>query len=205
MSLVLPRVYPITDRKLSGLSHAEQVKALIEGGATFIQLREKELPGRDFFEDAKNALDIVRSANAKLLINDRVDLAIALGADGVHLGQNDLPPEEARKLLGDKAIIGFSTHNQKQALDALSMPIDYLAIGPVFATSTKSDPDPVVGLEGIRLAKDIVAGLPLVAIGGITEQTLRDVFSAGADSAAMIGDLVGSSDIAGTLKRSLSL
>lgn len=205
MSLVLPRVYPITDRKLSGLSHAEQVKALIEGGATFIQLREKELPGRDFFEDAKNALDIVRSANAKLLINDRVDLAIALGADGVHLGQNDLPPEEARKLLGDKAIIGFSTHNQKQALDALSMPIDYLAIGPVFATSTKSDPDPVVGLEGIRLAKDIVARLPLVAIGGITEQTLRDVFSAGADSAAMIGDLVGSSDIAGTLKRSLSL
>lgn len=205
MSLVLPRVYPITDRKLSGLSHAEQVKALIEGGATFIQLREKELPGRDFFEDAKNALDIVRSANAKLLINDRVDLAIALGADGVHLGQNDLPPEEARKLLGDKAIIGFSTHNQKQALDALSMPIDYLAIGPVFATSTKSDPDPVVGLEGIRLAKDIVAGLPLVAIGGITEQTLRDVFSAGADSAAMIGDLVGSSDITGTLKRSLSL
>ena len=150
MPLVIPRIYPITHRKLSGLSHAEQVRALVEGGASFIQIREKEMPGGAFFEDAKRAMDIAHAAGARILINDRVDIAIAVGADGVHLGQNDLPPAEARKLLGSKAIIGYSNHNIEQAKQAIDLSIDYLAIGPIFSTSTKINADPVIGLEGIR-------------------------------------------------------
>src|SRR5437762_3670766 len=114
MSLQLPRVYPITDRSISSLTHAEQVARLIEGGATFIQLREKTETPREFFADAAPALRVARDAGVTLLINDRVDIALALGADGVHLGQTDLPVIAARKLLGPKAIIGYSTHNLEQ-------------------------------------------------------------------------------------------
>ncbi len=204
MELNLPRVYPITDRRISGLTHAEQVRALVEGGATFIQLREKQLSGRAFFEDAKEAVHIARVSGVKLLINDRVDLAMALGVDGVHLGQTDLPPAEARKLLGEDAIIGFSTHGVEQAREAVTMQIDYLAIGPIFATSTKSDHDPVVGLEGIRALRTIVGSLPLVAIGGIGEANLDSVLLAGADSAAMISGLLSKQDISEAMKKLMS-
>jgi thiamine-phosphate pyrophosphorylase len=186
-----PRIYPITDRKVSGLSHTEQVERLINGGATLIQLREKDLHGRDFFEDAKRCVEIARAAGVKILINDRVDLVMALGADGVHLGQYDLPPTEARRLLGENAIIGVSTHNTLQEKDASNLPIDYIAIGPVFATSTKSNPDPIVGIEGIKDVRNIAADKTIVAIGGINESNLAEIFAAGADSAAMIGELVG--------------
>jgi thiamine-phosphate pyrophosphorylase len=205
MPFTLPRIYPVTDRNISGLSHAEQVTALVEGGGRLIQLREKNLSGREFFEDAKHALFIAHAAGVKLLINDRVDLAMALGADGVHLGQADLPPVEVRKLLGENAIIGFSTHNIEQAAVALEMPIDYIAIGPVFATSTKVNPDPVVGLDGIRSVRRIADDRQIVAIGGITETSLAGVFEAGADSAAMIGTLLGNgSRIAETMHSFLS-
>lgn len=185
-----PRIYPITDRKVSGLSHSEQVERLINGGARLIQIREKDLPGRDFFEDAKRCVEIARAARVKILINDRVDLAMALGADGVHLGQYDLPPTEARKLLGENAIIGVSTHNILQAKDASNLPVDYLAIGPIFATSTKTNPDPTVGIEGIKDVRNIVGDKTIVAIGGINGSNLAEVFAAGADSAAMIGELI---------------
>lgn len=204
MPFTLPRIYPITDRNISGLSHAEQVAALIEGGATLIQLREKNLSGREFFEDAKRACDIARAAGAKLLINDRVDLVMALGADGVHLGQQDLPPAEARKLLGENAIVGFSTHNIQQLSAALEMPLDYVAIGPIFATSTKTNPDPVVGLNGIRAVREIAGDRAIVAIGGITEKNLADVFEAGADSAAMIGAVLGNGSHIADAMRSFS-
>ncbi|HKX84681.1 MAG TPA: thiamine phosphate synthase [Pyrinomonadaceae bacterium] len=187
----IPRIYPITDRKLSGLSHAEQVRALVEGGASFIQIREKEMSGGAFFEDAKRAMEIAHAAGARILINDRVDIAIVVGADGVHLGQNDLPPVEARKLLGAKAIIGYSTHNIDQAKQASYLPIDYLAIGPVFTTSTKPNADPVVGLEGVQAVRNLANNLSIVAIGGINETNMAAVFEAGADSAAMIGAVLG--------------
>lgn len=203
MPLQLPRIYPITDRRLSGLTHAEQVKALVEGGATFIQLREKELSGRAFFEDAMKAKDIARSAGAKLLINDRVDIAMALGADGVHLGQTDLPPEAARNLLPSEAIVGFSTHNVEQARQALAMPVDYLAIGPIFTTSTKAEHDPVVGLEGIGLVRELIGHLPLVAIGGIREADLYRIRTAGANSAAMVSGIVGERDITRAMRNLL--
>ena len=181
------KVYPITDLRLTGLSHAEQVTRLIQGGATLIQLREKSLSPREFFHQAQAALEVARAHDVRIIINDRVDIALALHADGVHLGQDDMPPHAARKLLGDEALIGLSTHNPAQALSASTFPIDYLAIGPVFPTSSKNKPDPVVGLAGLREVRDAVAHLPLVAIGGITAQNIESVMKESANCVAVIG------------------
>ena len=147
MKLPLPPVYPITDRRLAGTDHAAQVRALASAGARFIQLREKELPDDQLYAEARSALEAAVDAGVTLIINDRVDLAVALKAPGVHLGQSDLTPDSARRLLGPDAIIGFSTHNIGQVREAVKMPIDYLAFGPIFPTSTKEDPDPVTGIE----------------------------------------------------------
>jgi thiamine-phosphate pyrophosphorylase len=185
-SFRLPPVYPITDTQISGLSHAEQVAFFADGGATLVQLREKRAPALKFYEEAKAALAVAKERGVQLVINDRVDIALAVGAAGVHLGQDDLPPEAARRLLGDEAIIGYSTHSVAQALEAARLPIDYLAIGPIFATSTKENPDPVVGLDGLRAVRAAIGNLPLVAIGGITTANTPEVLQAGADSAAMI-------------------
>src|SRR5439155_8132433 len=181
MRFELPKVYPITDVLLSGLSHAEQVERLISGGATLIQLREKHAGSREFYYDARAALVAARNSNVRLIINDRADLALALKADGVHLGQSDIPVEAARRLLGEKAIIGVSTHDLAQVELAARMPIDYVAFGPVFTTATKGNPDPVVGLETLREARAMLTSLPLVAIGGITAANAAAVFAAGAD------------------------
>lgn len=172
------------------MSHAEQVMKLIEGGASFIQLREKTLSALQFYEEAKEALAVARQHGAKIIINDRVDLALVLGADGVHLGQDDLPPEDARRILGPQAIIGFSTHSLEQAKDALKQPIDYLAIGPIFATETKTDTAPVVGLHGLSEVKAIAEKTPVVAIGGITEARISKVLDAGADTVAVISAIL---------------
>jgi len=180
-SFRLPRVYPITDTRVSGLSHAEQVARLAAGGATVVQLRDKHAPPSDFYEQAKAALEVARQHGVQLIINDRVDLALALGAGGVHLGQDDLPPEAARTLLGDDVVIGFSTHNLAQAIEASTWPIDYLALGPIFATSTKENPDPVVGLELLRAVRRAIGERPLVAIGGISHLNAREAIEAGAD------------------------
>lgn len=191
---MLPKIYPITDVSITRLSHAEQVRRLIAGGARFIQLREKHSSPKDFYQDAEKALEIARESGTKIIINDRVDVALALKADGVHLGQDDLPPEEARKILGEKAIIGFSTHNLEQASDAVKLPVDYIAIGPVFATKTKENPDEIVGLEIVKQMRDVIKNFPLVAIGGISSENFREVLSAGADSAAIISDLLSDAD-----------
>lgn len=187
--LPFPKVYPITDIRLSGLSHAEQVGHLSTGGSTFIQLREKNLPGAEFFNHAMRAVKLARQRSVRIIINDRADIALATKADGVHLGQDDLPPEAARRILGNDAIIGYSTHNLDQARRAQSLPIDYLAIGPIFPTTSKSDSEPVLGLEGVRLVAQ-VAGLPVVAIGGITLENAASVIDAGATSVAVISALL---------------
>src|ERR1043165_4988002 len=178
----LPKIYPITDRTISGLSHSDQVKQLIDGGATLIQLREKTLSPRDFVQDAREALSIAHGAGVKLIINDRVDIALATGADGVHLGQTDIPVEAARRLLGGRAIIGYSTHNLDQVEEAVRRPIDYLAFGPIFPTATKANPDPTVGLNELAQIKNLAGLLPLVAIGGISADRIREVLMSGADS-----------------------
>ena len=190
MIVPLPTVYPITDVRLSGLSHAEQLAALHDGGATFVQLREKTLSPFDFFEQAKEAVASARTRGVRVIINDRADIALAVKADGVHVGQDDLPPESVRRMLGNEAIVGYSTHNVEQVRYALSLPIDYLAIGPIFPTTTKSDTEPVVGLEGIRAAARIAGTLPIVAIGGINEENAPAVIDAGATSVALISALL---------------
>ena len=186
----LPRVYPLTDVAISGLSHAEQVEALIAGGASVIQLREKNASPATFFEQAQFALEVARQHHCRLIINDRVDLALALKADGVHLGQDDMPPAAARKILGPEAIIGVSTHNVEQAREALDQPIDYLAIGPIFSTTSKQDTAAVFGLEGLKAVRAVVGSVPLVAIGGIDHHNAALVIEAGADSVAVIGALL---------------
>ncbi|PYS51901.1 MAG: thiamine phosphate synthase [Acidobacteria bacterium] len=186
----LPKLYPITDARLSGLSHAEQVRRLSAGGATFIQLRGKQTDAREFYREAEEALQFARSRNVSLIINDRVDIALALSASGAHLGQYDLPPAAARELLGEQAIIGFSTHNIEQAIEAARLPVDYIAIGPIFETKSKENPDPVVGLEGLRRVRQLVGQIPLVAIGGIRQENIREVLAAGADSVAVISLLL---------------
>ncbi|HEV2835671.1 MAG TPA: thiamine phosphate synthase [Pyrinomonadaceae bacterium] len=188
-SFRLPRVYPITDVSISGLSHAEQIALLADGGATLVQLREKHAPPVQFYEQANAAMAVARERGVHIIINDRADIALAVGADGVHLGQDDLPPEAARRLLGGHAVIGYSTHSVSQALEATKLPVDYIAIGPIFQTSTKENPSPVVGLNGLRAVRDAIGKLPLVAIGGITPANAEEVIAAGADSVAMISGL----------------
>jgi thiamine-phosphate pyrophosphorylase len=190
LRIKLPKLYPITDARLSGLSHAEQVRRLGAGGATFVQLREKHLSPRDFYREAEEALSVARSHGVRLIINDRVDIALALSADGVHLGQDDLPPAAARELLGDEAILGFSTHSIEQAIAASRLPVDYIAIGPIYPTASKENPDPVVGLDGLRRVRQVVGPIPLVAIGGIRLENIEDVLEAGADSVAVISILL---------------
>jgi len=201
--LILPRVYALTDVGLSGLSHAEQVELLSAGGATLVQLREKGMPAREFYEQAKAAVDVAVQRGVQLIINDRVDVALAVGAHGVHLGQDDMPPEAARKLLGPNAVIGYSSHNIEQAIAATKLPIDYLAIGPIFATTTKSDTAPVLGLEGLRAVRQAIGSIPLVAIGGITSANAAGVIAAGADSVAMISALLSNSHRISEATRSL--
>ncbi|MBK9163568.1 MAG: thiamine phosphate synthase [Acidobacteria bacterium] len=189
-SLKLPRIYPVTDRELSGLSHAEQVRRLADAGATLIQLREKSLAAREFYLEACEAVAAAREVGITLLINDRVDIALMTGADGVHLGQTDLPPAAARRLLGDDAIIGFSTHSLAEAIAAAEEPIDYIAFGPIFPTATKTDTEPVVGLAQLTEIRKALPNIPLVAIGGINVSNIADVIRAGADSAAVISSAV---------------
>ena len=200
----LPRVYPIVD--LAAFASAEDpipavshfVDALIRGGATILQLRDKVGGARRTLSCARELRRITRD-RARLIINDRADLALAAGADGVHLGQDDLPPNLVRPIFavaepGDNRQplwIGYSTHNLDQIHLANSMPVDYIAVGPVFATASKANPDPVVGINGVRQARQATTK-PLVAIGGITRGNCLEVREAGADSVAVISDLLES-------------
>lgn len=190
MSFALPKIYPITDTRISGLSHLEQVKQLVDGGATFIQLRDKYSTPHNFFESAIAVMDFAKPRGIRIIINDRVDIALALSADGIHLGQDDMPVAKARMLLGEKAIIGFSTHSLRQAIEASSLPLDYIAIGPVFSTQTKEVPDPIVGLEIVKEVRTVIGERPIVAIGGIDRGNYASVIEAGATSVAIISDLL---------------
>jgi len=172
------------------LSHAEQVKRLIAGGAKLIQLRDKQATPREFYHQAAGALKVARDLGGRLIVNDRVDIALALKADGVHLGQTDMPVQAARDLLGQTAIIGISTHNLAQAQLATRWPVDYIAFGPIFATASKENPDPTVGLSRLAEVRSIVGALPLVAIGGIDFANACETLSFGADALAIISALV---------------
>ena len=164
-------------------------RAFVASGATILQIRHKEHWSRDFFREAEGVAELCESAAVRLIVNDRADFAMLLNA-GLHLGQDDLPPSPARKLLGSKQVIGLSTHNAGQLSAAILEPVDYLALGPIFSTSSKEQPDPEVGLEKLRAWRGIASQFPLVAIGGITRENALSVIEAGADSVAVIGDLL---------------
>ena len=186
----LPVFYPILDTGLlarCGLPATTAAEAILEAGARILQFRHKDFFSRAVFEEAERIATLCRNAAALFILNDRADVAALLGA-GMHLGQDDLAPADARKIVGPECIIGFSTHHREQLHAADAEPADYLAIGPIFATASKHNPDPVVGLEELRALRAITKK-PLVAIGGITRETARSVLESGADSLAIIGDL----------------
>jgi thiamine-phosphate pyrophosphorylase len=190
--LVLPRFYPILDAGLllkTGLSIEGFARELRAAGIRFLQYRDKEAADELLLERAAVLRRIFPSSDSCLILNDRVPLVLPAGYDGVHVGQEDLSPLEARVMLGPGVVVGISTHGERQLLDAADSPVDYVAIGPVFATSSKQVPDPVVGLEGVRAARALT-DKPLVAIGGISRVNCASVVEAGADSVAVISDLL---------------
>ena len=193
MNVRLPRVYPIVDTTTLARFDFDSVRAagaLLEGGARILQFRHKGFWSRDVFAQAQEIAALCVSAGAPLIINDRADYARLLDA-GVHLGQDDLLPADARTVIGSEAIVGFSTHNSVQMCAAQTEPVDYVAFGPVFTTASKERPDPTVGIAGLRTALAINSK-PLVAIGGITRDNASLCWDAGADSVAVIGDLLPS-------------
>ena len=160
---------------------------ILEGGARILQVRHKGLFTRGVFAEIERVAALCREAGALFVLNDRADIARLAGA-GLHLGQDDLTPEEARRVVGAETVIGFSTHNERQFRDAINQPADYVALGPIFSTGSKQNPDPVVGLEELRRLRPLTTR-PVVAIGGITRANANSVLMAGADSVAVIGDL----------------
>ncbi|MBZ5570998.1 MAG: thiamine phosphate synthase [Acidobacteriia bacterium] len=188
--LQLPRLYAILDSSCfpSDGTLFSAAEALATAGVTLLQYRNKSGHARQMLEQARELKH--RLGNSiQLIMNDRADLAVAAGFDGVHVGQDDLSPEGARKVIGDKLWLGVSTHNPEQVREADKTTADYIAVGPVFATTSKANPDPVIGLEGVRRARSLTEK-PLVAIGGITRANCRSVIEAGADSVAVISDLL---------------
>ena len=193
MALKLPPLYAILDPEQTRGRPAERVlAALLEAGVSILQLRVKSLPPVDFLELAKQARAVTRAHGCQLIINDRVDIALACGADGVHLGQDDLPLSAGRKLMGQK-IIGISTHDLDQARAAERAGADYIGFGPMFGTRTKATGYEARGPEMLQQIRGAVT-LPIVAIGGITEANVQEVWQAGADSVAIIGDVLHDND-----------
>jgi thiamine-phosphate pyrophosphorylase len=186
----LPRLYAILDASCFSDSQLlfSTAEEFLAGGVTLMQYRNKSGNAREMLEEARE-LKRRLGDGAKLIMNDRADLCLAAGFDGVHVGQEDLSPERARKVVGATLWLGVSTHNPEQVKEAEKTSANYIAIGPVFSTSSKATPDPLVGLEGVRQARALTRK-PLVAIGGINRANCRSVIEAGADSVAVISDLM---------------
>jgi thiamine-phosphate pyrophosphorylase len=193
--MVLPRLYAILDVELTrerGLDPREVSLALLDGGCALVQLRTKALGGAAFLRVAEELVAEAHSRGARIIVNDRADIARLSGADGVHVGQDDLPPTIVRRLM-PAGLLGLSTHSEEQFEAGLREPVDYLAVGPVFGTGTKETGYPPRGLQFVRWAA-ARADRPVVAIGGITRETAPDVLAAGASSVAVISDLLAGND-----------
>ena len=188
----LPKLYAIVDAgalAVRSMPLEEFARGLRAAGVGLVQYRDKDGSPQQVLAAAQVLREVFRGTDCKLILNDRADLCVVAEFDGVHVGQEDLSPEDVRRVVGPDRLIGLSTHNEDQLRAADASCADYLAMGPVFATGTKVDPDPVVGLEGVRRARELTRK-PLVAIGGITSQTARAVIEAGADSVAVISGLL---------------
>jgi thiamine-phosphate pyrophosphorylase len=187
----LPRLYAIADAAFG--DPVQLAAELFDAGAKLVQVRNKQASARELLEQVDRIL-LLAPADADVIVNDRADVALIAGAAGVHLGQTDLLPVHARRVLGFEKVIGFSTHNLEQAREADGFPVDYVAVGPIFTTATKENPDPVVGLEGLTSICRAIQK-PVVAIGGIKLTNAREVLKAGATSIAVISDLLASPDV----------
>lgn len=188
------KLYLVTDRGLAGERAIEDiVKEAVEGGVTMVQLREKDIATRDFIALALRLKDVLKPYGVPLIINDRVDVALASGAEGVHIGQSDMPYAIARKLLGPSKIIGLSVENFEQIEEANSLDVDYIGVSPVFATPTKTDTAEPFGLDGLRKAVRMSVH-PTVAIGGMNEHAAADVMACGTDGIAVVSAIVCAPD-----------
>ena len=187
----LPRIYPILDTNAlasQGLSLETAAAAVLEGGATLLQLRHKAHWSREICAAAEAVAGLCQQAGAQLIVNDRADFAMLFSA-GLHLGQDDLAPSDARRLLGNSAIVGYSCHSAAQISAARVEPVDYVALGPIFATASKQNPDPVLGVDQLRFCRTLL-DRPLVAIGGITLENAAGILRAGADSVAILSGVI---------------
>ncbi|TMA81668.1 MAG: thiamine phosphate synthase [Deltaproteobacteria bacterium] len=188
------RVYFIVDPLDTGRDPVVLAEAMLAAGARLVQLRLKSVPTGALVEIARRVRDLTATAGARFIVNDRIDVALAVGADGVHLGQEDLPVDVARRLLGPDRWIGFSTHSEAQLAAAAGCGADYLSLGPIFVTTSRSPADPVIGCDRLRTARAHTTE-PLVAIGGITAATMRGVLAAGADAVSVIAAVVRAPDV----------
>lgn len=189
---MIPRLYPIIDADIlsaRGISVETVARELTEAGVELVQYRDKAGGPQQILKAVASIRAALAESPRRLILNDRPDLAVLANADGVHVGQDDLSPADARTVLGPDHIVGVSTHNDSQIKEANRTDADYIAIGPVFATGTKLNPDPVIGLEGLRHARALTSK-PLVAIGGITRENAYSVIEAGADSLAIISGIL---------------
>jgi thiamine-phosphate pyrophosphorylase len=193
MRLVLPRLYVILDAALTSLPERDCALALAEAGVRLIQYRNKTAPARQLLESSRALAQALIPRGVAFYANDRPDVAYLAGGDGVHLGQDDLDVEAARRVMGAGKFVGVSTHNLEQFERAAASSADYIAVGPVFSTSSKANPDSVVGIEFLRRVRALTEK-PIVAIGGITLERAADVIEAGADSVAVISGILNAPD-----------
>lgn len=200
--LKLPAFYPILDTEAvrrRGLDPVLAAEQILSGGARILQFRHKQFLSREAFGWLEQIAKLTQDAGAMLVVNDWADLAKLFDA-ALHLGQQDVRPREARKVAGDAAIVGFSTHNEEQLRAAASEPVEYVALGPIFGTATKENPDTTVGVEELRRLRPLT-DRPLVAIGGITLANAAQVREAGADSVAVVADLFAEQASYGALRQ----
>lgn len=200
---MFPPLYGIVDAELTK-DPVDFARILADADVKLIQLRDKKSSSWQFFTAANTMAQALMPRGIQFVVNDRADIAAIVGASGVHVGQDDLPVEDARKLCQPPMWVGVSTHNLAQLQEAIATSADYIAVGPIFATQTKENPDPVVGLDLIREARKLTRK-PLVAIGGITLENAASVYAAGADSVAVIRDLALAADPAAQAKKYLAL
>ena len=193
MRLVMPRLYVILDAGMLTEPGGEIAKKLIEAGVRLLQYRDKRASARELWSDSRVISATARAAICTFFVNDRPDIAFLAGADGVHVGQEDLGVEQAREVVGPERRVGVSTHNLKQFEQAAASSADYIAVGPIFPTNSKVNPDPVIGVDFVRRVRRLTSK-PIVAIGGISLDRASEVLEAGADSVAVISGILKAQD-----------
>jgi len=198
------RLYVITDAGLArGRSHQEVIEAAILGGATIVQYRAKDVSTRQMVTEAQVLRELTRHAGVPFIVNDRVDVALAVDADGVHIGQDDMPVALARKLIGDR-LLGVSAHSLSEAVQAVQDGADYLGVGPVFATPTKPDAAPPIGIDGLTTIRRQIS-IPIVAIGGINQTNAAEVIRTGVNGIAVVSAVVAAADVTAAARQLISI